>query len=186
MEIKGPNRDSAYYNGKWVYCAFPRNERTSSHENAFWWNYQYLEIRFKVSYTLECLSRVFEDNEACQKLASSSMPKMTPRLKYIAVKYHWFREYLAKLQIEILLIGTKLQLADIFTKWLVQKDFESKRKMVCGWWKVANHATAPIQCCMSSRFEGESRYSHLGMTQARKCHGLMYACKYMSGINIIE
>ena len=74
------------------------------------------------------LSRVFEDNEACHKLASSSMPKMTPRLKHIAVKYHWFREYLAKLQVKILSIDTKLQLAGIFTKELVQKEFGSKRK----------------------------------------------------------
>ena len=74
-----------------------------------------------------------EDNEACQKLAGSSMPKMTPRSKHIAVKYHWFREYLDKLQIEVLSIDTKSQLADIFTKGLVQKEFKSKRKMVCGW-----------------------------------------------------
>ena len=79
------------------------------------------------------LSRVFEDNEACRKLASSSMPKMTPRSKHIAVKYHWFREYLDKLNVEILSIDTKEQLADIFTKGLVQKEFQSKRMMVCGW-----------------------------------------------------
>ena len=79
------------------------------------------------------LSRVFEDNEACRKLANSAMPKMTPRSKHIAVKYHWFREYLSKLQIEILSIDTKSQLADIFTKGLVQKEFEMKRHLVCGW-----------------------------------------------------
>ena len=67
------------------------------------------------------LSRVFEDNEACQKLSGSSMPKMTSHPKHIAVKYHWFREYLDKLQIEVLSIDTKSQLADIFTKGLVQK-----------------------------------------------------------------
>ena len=36
------------------------------------------------------ISRVFEDNQACLKLASSALPKITPRLKHIAVKYHWF------------------------------------------------------------------------------------------------
>ena len=36
------------------------------------------------------LSRVFEDNESCLKLASSLLPKMTPRSKHITVKYHWF------------------------------------------------------------------------------------------------
>ena len=79
------------------------------------------------------LSRVFEDNESCQKLASSSLPKMTPQLKNIAVKYHWFREYLAILNIEILSIDTKLELAVIFIKGLVQKEFENKRKLVSGW-----------------------------------------------------
>ena len=79
------------------------------------------------------LSRVFEDNEACRKLASSTMPKLTPRSKHIAVKYHWFREHLEALNIEILPIDTKEQLADIFTKGLTQKEFESKRRLMCGW-----------------------------------------------------
>lgn len=38
------------------------------------------------------ISRVFEDNQACLKLACSTMPKLTPRSKRIAVKYHWFRK----------------------------------------------------------------------------------------------
>lgn len=79
------------------------------------------------------LSRVFEDNKSCQKLVSSSLPKMTPRSKHVAVKYHWFREYLAILNVEILSIDTKLQLTDIYTKGLVQKEFENKRKLVSGW-----------------------------------------------------
>ena len=79
------------------------------------------------------LSRVFEDNEACRKLASSTMPKLTPRSKHIAVKYHWFQEKLEPMNIVILLIDTKSQLADIFTKGLVQKEFEEKRRLVSGW-----------------------------------------------------
>ena len=79
------------------------------------------------------LSRVFEDNKACRKLASSIMPKLTPRSKHIAVKYHWFREHLEALNIEILPIDTKEQLTDIFTKGLTQKEFENKQRLVCGW-----------------------------------------------------
>ena len=60
------------------------------------------------------LSRVFKDNYACRKLALLTMPKMTPRSKHIAVKYHWFREKLEELNIEILRVDTKEQLADIF------------------------------------------------------------------------
>ena len=83
--------------------------------------------------TKTTISRVFEDNEAARKLASSTMPKLTPRSKHIAVKYHWFREKLEPLNIVILSIDTKEQLADIFTKGLTQKEFESKRKLVSGW-----------------------------------------------------
>ena len=79
------------------------------------------------------LSRVFEDNEACLRLASSTMPKLTPRSKHIAVKYHWFWEKLEPLNIVILSIDTKSQLADIFTKGLTPKEFEEKRKLVSGW-----------------------------------------------------
>ena len=74
------------------------------------------------------LSRLFEDNEACRNLASSTMPKMTPRSKHISVKYHRFREYLERLNIEILSMDAKSQLVDIFRKGLVQKEFESKQK----------------------------------------------------------
>ena len=70
------------------------------------------------------LSRVFEDNEACRRLASSTILKMTPRSKHIAVKYHWFREYLERLNVEFLSIDTKAQLVDIFTKGLVQKKLK--------------------------------------------------------------
>ena len=79
------------------------------------------------------LSRVFEDNEGARILASSEMPKMTPRSKNIAVKYHWFRSKLNFLNVKILKIDTAIQLADIFTKGLVKAEFVRKRKLLCGW-----------------------------------------------------
>lgn len=36
------------------------------------------------------ISTVFEDNQACLTLATTDPPRMTPRSKSIAVKYHWF------------------------------------------------------------------------------------------------
>ena len=78
------------------------------------------------------LSRVFEDNDACRKIASSTMPKLTPPSKHIAVKYHWFREKLEEMNMQVLRVDTKPQLADIFTKRLTFREFESKRKLVCG------------------------------------------------------
>ena len=55
------------------------------------------------------------------------------KTKHIAVKYHWFREKLEELNVVILRVDTKEQLADIFTKGLTFKEFATKRKLVCGW-----------------------------------------------------
>ena len=79
------------------------------------------------------ISRVFEDNAAALVLANSPMPKMTPRSKHIGVKYHWFREKLDAMRIQICKIGTAQQLADIFTKGLARLEFRAKRFMMCGW-----------------------------------------------------
>ena len=58
--------------------------------------------------------KVFEDNRSCIKVTES--PKFTWRKKHIAIKYHYFRRYVANKTIEIFPIGTKDQLEDIFTK----------------------------------------------------------------------
>ena len=76
-------------------------------------------------------SKVYEDNEACLKFAS--MPKMSPRTKHIAIPYHFFRSKVQELEIEILPIGTTNQLADQFTKGLVEVKFVSARKALMGW-----------------------------------------------------
>ena len=78
-------------------------------------------------------SQIFEDNEACLKLATSDPPKMTPRSKSIAVKYHWFREHLIPGIIDIIPIASKQQLADIFTKPLTASAFAELRKQLLGW-----------------------------------------------------
>jgi hypothetical protein len=61
-------------------------------------------------------STIFKDNQACLALATSDPPKLTPRSKSIAVKYHWFREHLQPTVIDIQSIASADQLADIFTK----------------------------------------------------------------------
>jgi hypothetical protein len=77
-------------------------------------------------------STIWEDNAACLTLASSDPPRMTPRSKSIAVKYHWFREHLIPGLIEIHAIGTLDQAADIFTKAISQATFERLRFMLLG------------------------------------------------------
>jgi hypothetical protein len=78
-------------------------------------------------------STIWEDNAACLTLASSDPPRMTPRSKSIAVKYHWFREHLIPGLIEVQAIGTLDQAADIFTKATPQATFERLRFMLLGW-----------------------------------------------------
>jgi hypothetical protein len=79
-------------------------------------------------------STIWEGNAACITLASSDPPRMTPRSKSIAVKYHWFREHLIPGLIEVQAIGTLDQAADIFTKATPQATFERLRFMLLGCW----------------------------------------------------
>ena len=78
-----------------------------------------------------CHSKVFEDNKGAEELAN--VPKMRPRTKHIAVKYHHFRSHVANGTIKVLRIGTKEQIADIFTKALPRETFLILRKQLLGW-----------------------------------------------------
>ena len=78
-------------------------------------------------------STIYEDNQACLLLATSDPPKLTPRSKSIAVKYHWFREHLEPGVIDIKPIASEDQLADIFTKPLSAIVFLRLRKRLLGW-----------------------------------------------------
>jgi hypothetical protein len=55
-------------------------------------------------------STVFEDNKGCVELATA--PKMRPRTRHIALKYHHFRSHVENGTISISWIDTKHQLAD--------------------------------------------------------------------------
>ena len=54
---------------------------------------------------------IFEDNKGCIDLVKA--PRMRPRTKHIALKYHHFRAHIGK-TISINYIDTKDQIADIF------------------------------------------------------------------------
>jgi hypothetical protein len=77
-------------------------------------------------------STVFEDNNGALSLALS--PKITPRTKHIAVKYHHFRTSIG-IDKGIILekIDTTLQKADIFTKGLSADKHQAIRKLLMGW-----------------------------------------------------
>ena len=76
-------------------------------------------------------SVMFEDNGA---LALATAPKLTPRTKHIAVKYHFFKEHIREeKKIRIVKIKSEFQKADIFTKGLPMVDFERIRELMMGW-----------------------------------------------------
>ena len=75
-------------------------------------------------------STVFEDNQACISLVN--VPKMSPRNKYLALKYHWFRSHIGK-DIVAKYISTTCQEADIFTKGLPPAQFQVICKLLMGW-----------------------------------------------------
>ena len=76
---------------------------------------------------------VFEDNSAALTLANLEPPRMTPRSKHFAIKYHWFREQLIPNNIQIVPIETENQIADIFTKSLGTSKFQQLRYKLMGW-----------------------------------------------------
>jgi len=75
--------------------------------------------------------KVFEDNAGAIEIAN--VPKMRPRTKHLNIKYHHFREEVRKGTINVYHVGTKEQVADIFTKALDEGLFEKFRKSIMGW-----------------------------------------------------
>lgn len=76
---------------------------------------------------------VHEDNQGALKLAQMEPGRQTPRSKFYAIKYHWFRSWLKPNQIELSYIESACQKADMLTKSLPTDVFERNRKLSCGW-----------------------------------------------------
>ena len=88
---------------------------------------------FKLDRKIEFISKstVYEDNNGAIRVATC--PRLTPTSKFIAVKYHWFRQHVENKEIRIQKVDTSLQKADIFTKSLTRQNFVDARKLLCGW-----------------------------------------------------
>ena len=78
--------------------------------------------------TVHCT--IFEDNKGCIDLVN--VPKIRPRTKHIALKYHHFRSFVRNNTISIQYIDTTKQIADIFTKALNDAQFAVLRNMLVG------------------------------------------------------
>ena len=74
---------------------------------------------------------VYEDNRGALELAK--MPKLRPRTKHIALKYHHFREHVRNGKVRIHAIDTREQLADIFMKALPCEAFQYLHHKICRW-----------------------------------------------------
>jgi hypothetical protein len=74
---------------------------------------------------------VFEDNEGAIEIAN--VPKMRPRTKHLNLKYHHFREEVKKGTISTYHVGTKDQMADIFTKPLEEGQVTKLRSRMIDW-----------------------------------------------------
>ena len=86
-------------------------------------------ISFSVNVpTVHCT--VFEDNKGCIDLVK--VPKIRPRTKHIALKYHHFRSFVRDKKVSIQYVETKLQIADIFTKALNDTQFAALRSRLIG------------------------------------------------------
>ena len=76
---------------------------------------------------------VHEDNQGALALSKLEPGRQTPRSKFYAIKFHWFRSWLKPKEIEVEYIDTLQQKADIFTKSLTVSEFLRCRKLTCGW-----------------------------------------------------
>ena len=94
--------------------------------------------KFDLAYIdkISTISTVFEDNRAAKILATTDPPRLTPRSKSLAVKYHWFRSHLGvKNNCGIIIedVASSLNKADFLTKALSRDLYRTNRLSVCGW-----------------------------------------------------
>ena len=76
-------------------------------------------------------SKVYEDNSSA--LLMANVPRITPRNRHFAVKYHFFRENIRLGEIEMVKVESENQKADCLTKGLVPELFDKVRKLLLGW-----------------------------------------------------
>ena len=74
---------------------------------------------------------MFEDNSGAIEIAK--VPKTRARTKMLNIRYHHFRDYVDRGEIEILPIKSGDQPADMLTKALNSETLARHRKTIMGW-----------------------------------------------------
>ena len=82
--------------------------------------FQDLQVKFDEPIPIFC------DNTSA--ISISKNPVMHSKTKHIPIKYHFFREQVIQKNIKLEYVGTKEQIADIFTKPLPHEAFEYLRQ----------------------------------------------------------
>ena len=75
--------------------------------------------------------KVFEDNSGAIEIAR--LPKMRPRTKHLNIKYHHFRDQVARGRITIHFVPTEDQIADMLTKPVSIELLARFRGRLMGW-----------------------------------------------------
>jgi hypothetical protein len=82
---------------------------------------KYIQVEYDEPIPIYC------DNTSAINI--SKKPVMHSKTKHIPIKYHSLREHVAKNNIRVEYVGTKEQVADIFTKPLPREAFEYLRQI---------------------------------------------------------
>jgi hypothetical protein len=69
---------------------------------------------------------IYCDNTSAINISKNSV--MHSKTKHIPIKYHFLQEQVAEKKIQVEYVGTKEQIADIFTKPLLREAFEYLRQ----------------------------------------------------------
>jgi hypothetical protein len=72
---------------------------------------------------------VYEDNQACIKIAKNDMVQV--RTKYINIRYHFSRQAIKSGEVKLIYCPTDLMLADALTKALCEVKFAKFAKSIC-------------------------------------------------------
>ena len=82
----------------------------------------------KLAKGVEPTTKIFVDNKSA--IALTKNPVLHDRSKHIDTRYHYIRECVTKMDVQLEYVKTNDQVADIFTKPLKREDFIKMRSLL--------------------------------------------------------